>query len=161
MVVTVAVKLPAHGLVVYVTVNAVPVALVTLPTAPLLNTTVLLPAVVLKPLPLITIVPALASTAVVLCVAMGRTVAICTAVPLLIEFAVTTAVRLPAAGRVEKLTVMEVAVADATVPTAPLLNTTVLLLAVVLKPKPVIVTEVAVNARFVVTAVTTGPTVAT
>lgn len=161
LVVTVAVSVPAQGLAEYVTVRAVPVAEVTVPTAPLLNATVLLPAVVLKPEPLIVNVPALAKTTEVFCVATGRTVAICTAEPLLNELTVTTAVRLPALGRVPNVTVSNVAVAVVTVPTAPLLNTTVLLPAVVLKPKPLMVTVVAVRARAVVAAVTTGPTVAT
>ncbi len=143
------------------TVSDVEVAAVTVPTAPLLSATVLLAAVVLKPEPLIVSVLALASTAVVLCVTTGRTVAICTADPLLIELTATTAVKLPAVGRVEKVTVSEVAVAAVTVPTAPLLNVTTLLAAVVLKPKPLIVTVFAVRASAVVAAVTTGPTAAT
>ncbi len=77
------------------------------------------------------------------------------------EFTVTTAVRLPALGRVEKVTVNEVAEAVVTLPTAPLLKVTVLLPAVVLNPKPLIVTVLAVSAKAVVAAVTTGPTVAT
>lgn len=48
---TCAVKLPALGLVEYETVNMVLVALVTVPTAPLLNVTTLLAAVVSKPKP--------------------------------------------------------------------------------------------------------------
>ena len=160
-VVTVAVSVPAQGFVEYDTVRAVAVAAVTVPTAPLLNVTVLLAAVVLNPEPLMVNVLALANAAEVFCVAIGRTVAICTAVPLLNELTVTTAVRLPALGRVPNVTVKRVAVAVVTVPTAPLLNTTVLLAAVVLKPKPLMVTVLAVSARAVVAAVTTGPTVAT
>lgn len=53
---------------------------------------------------------------------------------------VTMALRLPAAGAVEKLTVNKVDVADATVPAAPESKTTVLLAAVVSKPKPTIST---------------------
>ena len=50
---------------------------------------------------------------------------------------VTTAVRLPAAaGLVENVTVNDVAVAAVTVPTAPSLKTTVLLLAIVSNPNP-------------------------
>ena len=50
-------------------------------------------------------------------------------------FEVTSAVRLPnVVGLEEKTTLSEVAVADTTVPTAPLLNATVLFAAVVLKP---------------------------
>lgn len=137
------------------------VAAVTVPTAPLLSTTVLFAAVVLNPLPLIVSVPALARAALVLAVATGRTVAICTAEPLLKELTVTTAVKLPALGLVEKVTVSDVADAVVTVPTAPLLNVTVLLAAVVLKPNPPMTTVLAVSARFEVAAVTTGPTAAT
>lgn len=62
MVVTIAVRLPAVvGRVLKVTVMAVAEALVTDPTAPLLNTTVLLPGVRSKPRPLITTVEALAA----------------------------------------------------------------------------------------------------
>ncbi len=106
-------------------------------------------------------VPALAKAALVLTVATGRTVAIWTADPLLNVLTVTTAVRLPAVGLVENVTVSDVAVALVTVPTAPLLKVTVLLAAVVLKPNPAITTVLAVSARFVVAAVTTGPTAAT
>lgn len=77
------------------------------------------------------------------------------------ELTVTTAVKLPALGRVENVTVNEVAEAVVTFPTAPLLNVTVLLPAVVLNPKPLMVTVVAVSASAVVAAVTTGATVAT
>lgn len=53
---------------------------------------------------------------------------------------VTTAVMLPTAlGRVVRFTVNVVAVAAATVPTAPLLSVTKLLLLEVSKPKPLIV----------------------
>ena len=56
------------------------------------------------------------------------TVATCTAVPLLTLLVVTTTVRLPAFfGLVENVTVIEVALAEVTVPTAPSLSTTVLL----------------------------------
>ena len=51
--------------------------------------------------------------------------------------------------------------AEVTVPTAPLLNTTVLLPATVVNPKPLIVTIVALIARLTVLLVTTGVTVAT
>ena len=60
----------------------------------------------------------------------------------------TTAVRLPTAvGSVENVTVSEVAVAAVTVPTAPSLKVTVLLPAVGSKPKPLIVSVVALAAR--------------
>ena len=66
----------------------------------------------------------------------------------------TTAVRLPAVGFVEKVTVSDVAVDAVTVPTAPLLKTTVLLPGVVLKPEPLIVIVAALAARAAVLAVT-------
>lgn len=77
-VVTTAFKLPATlGLVLKVTVRAVGVAAVTVPTAPLFMTTTLLPGVVpLKPKPLIVTVAAFASMAVELLVMTGVTVAI-------------------------------------------------------------------------------------
>lgn len=52
---------------------------------------------------------------------------------------VTSAVRAPAAGLVENDTESDVAVAEVTVPTAPLLNVTILLAAVVSKPAPAMV----------------------
>ena len=55
----------------------------------------------------------------------------------------------------------EVAVADVTVPTAPLLKTTVFSLAVVLKPVPAMVIVVAPSAKLVELCVTTGRTTAT
>ena len=61
----------------------------------------------------------------------------------------------------ENVTVSDVAVAAETAPTAPLLNTTVLFPMVVSKPKPAIVTEVALADRFAALEVTTGVTVAT
>lgn len=74
----------------------------------------------------------------------------------------TTAVSVPAAvGFVVKVTVRDVAEADVTVPTAPLLNVTTLLLATGSKPRPLMVTEVASAAICVVADVTTGTTVAT
>ena len=82
--------------------------------------------------------------------------------PLLTLLDVTTAVKLPAVvGLVENVTVKDVALAVVTVPTAPLLNTTVLLAAVVSKPNPAIVTVAASAARFAVLLVITGVTVAT
>lgn len=77
MVVTIAVKLPADvGLVENVTVNAVGVAAVTDPTAPLLNTTELFARMGLKPNPLMLTVDALAARLAVLTVTTGVTVAI-------------------------------------------------------------------------------------
>ena len=122
----------AVGLVDNVTVSEVAVAEVTVPTAPSLKTTVLLPAVVSKPKPLIVSVVALAARLAVLLVTTGMTVATWTAAPLLTPPVVTTAVRLPAvvgswrASRSAKSRSSAV-----TVPTAPSLKTTVLLLAVV------------------------------
>ncbi len=140
LVVTTAVSEPADvGRVESVTVSDVAVAAVTAPTAPLLNVTRLLPAVVLKPVPAIVSVVALALILVVALVTVTGTVATCTAAPLLTPLVVTTAVRLPAAGLTENVTVSCVAVAEVTVPTAPLLNVTVLLAAVVLKPVPAMV----------------------
>ena len=93
-------------------------------------------------------VAALAARFAVLLVTTGVTVATCTAVPLLTLSVVTTAVRLPAVvGLVENVTVSEVAVAAVTVPTAPLLKTTVLLAAVVSKPKPLMVSVVDVGGQ--------------
>lgn len=141
MEVTTAVKLPAVvGFVEKVTVNDVAVAAVTVPTAPLLNVTELLAAVKSKPVPLIVIVLASAASPDVLLVTTGRVVATCIAEPLLMLLVVTMALRLPAAGAVVKLTVSSVDVAEATVPAAPESNTTVLLAAVVSKPKPTIST---------------------
>ena len=139
--VTTAVRLPAAaGLKEKVTVRAVAVAAVTVPIAPLSKVTELLAGVVSKPKPLITNVAELTATFAVLAVTTGITVATSTAAPLLILFVVTTAVRLPAvSGRVERVMVSDVAVASVTVPAAPLLKTTVLFVAVVSKPKPLIV----------------------
>lgn len=127
-VVTTAVSCPAVlGLVENVTVSSVAVAAVTVPTAPLLKTTMLSPGVVLKPNPLIVIVSALAARSSVLLVTTGTTVATCTAALLLTLLLVTIAVKLPAVvGEVESETVNVVEVAAVTVPTAPLLKTTVL-----------------------------------
>ncbi len=156
LLVTMAVRLPAAGLVEKVTVSEVAVALVTVPTAPLFSTTVLLAGVVLKPVPAMVMVAAELDRLAVLNVTVGVTVATFTAAPLLMLLVVTIAVRLPADGRVENVTVSEVAVAAVTVPTAPLLKTTVLLAAVVLKPVPVIVTVLELDARLVLTWVTVG-----
>ena len=75
---------------------------------------------------------------------------------------VTVANRLSAeVGLVEKVTVMVVAVAAETAPTAPLSNATVLFAGVRLKPNPLIVSVAALAARSAVLLVTTGLTVAT
>ncbi len=118
--VTTAVKSPALvGLVVKVTVKDVAVAAVTVPAAPLLNVTLLLAAVKSKPEPLIVMVLESAARLLTLLVTTGRAVATCTAEPLLIPFVVTMALRLPAAGAVDRFTVSSVEVAEATVPAAP------------------------------------------
>ena len=160
--VTTAVKLPAAvGFTDSVTVSAVAVAAVTVPTAPLFKTTVFCDGVVLNPNPLIVTVSALIPCEVVFAVTTGFTVATWTAEPLVCEFVVTIAVRLPTAfGAVDRATVNEVAVAAVTAPTAPLLNVTVLLAAVGLKPKPLIVTVVPLMAKLPTALVTTGATVA-
>lgn len=137
MVVTVAVRLPTEvGLVPNVTVSRVAVALVTVPTAPLLNATRLFEAVVSNPIPLISRVDASIPTLAEFAVTNGTTDAIWTAVPLDMELVVTCAVRLPAAGFLlsVKVTVNCVAVAAVTVPSAPRLKTTVLFASVVSKP---------------------------
>lgn len=145
-VVTITVKFPAVGTVEKLTDRAVAVAEVTVPTAPLLKTNVLSPAVVLKPEPLMVIVATPSPSEATLAVTTGLTTATCTAVPLLWVLVVTEAVRSPATvGLVPKVTVKLVAVAVVTVPVAPLLKVTVLLPAVVLKPNPVMTTVFAVT----------------
>ena len=75
---------------------------------------------------------------------------------------VTVAVKLPAAlGFLENSTVKEVAVALETVPSAPLLNATVLPKRVDAKPNPLMVTLVASGERLESWLVITGATVAT
>ena len=164
-VVTTAVRLPAVvGGVASVTVSDVAVAAVTVPTAPSLKTTVLLAGRRVE------------AEAVdgqrgrvggqaggAASSPPGVTVATCTGAAAADRVSVvTTAVRLPSAvGLVENVTVSDVAVAAVTVPTAPLLNTTVLLPAVGSKPKPLMVSVVALAARLVVLLLTTGVTVAT
>jgi hypothetical protein len=92
----------------------------------------------------------------------GTIFAISTAEPLESEFDSTTTVSDPAAvGLVVKVTVSDVADADVTVPSAPLLKVTVLLAAIESNPDPLMVTDVALAATVVVLLVTTGKTVAT
>lgn len=75
---------------------------------------------------------------------------------------VTTALIAPAAvGGVVKFTVSDLAVADVTVPTAPFVNVTVLFAAVGSNPKPLIVSVLALAARFTELLVMTGVTEAT
>ncbi len=131
---TIAVRLPADvGAVVRFTVSVVAVAAVTVPTAPLLKTTVLLPAVVENPDPVMVKLLAFAARrAVVFVVTIGFTTAIDTAELPLIPLDVTDAVRVPAAaGLIENVTVSDVAVAAVTTPTAPLLKVMTFLLATV------------------------------
>ncbi len=110
-----------------------------------------------NPKPAIVIVAALARRFEVLLVTTGLTVATCTPDPLSRLFVVTMAVRLPiVSGAVSNPTVIDVAVEEITVPTAPLLNVTVLLAAVVSKPSPAITTVAAFAARLAVLLVTTG-----
>ena len=75
-VVTIAVRLPAEGLVEKVIVREVAVAEVTVPTAPFPKATILLAAVVSNPSPAIVIVVALPSRLLVLLVKTGLTTAI-------------------------------------------------------------------------------------
>ena len=64
--------------------------------------------------------------------------------------------RLPAIGLVEIATVSDVSVESVTVPTAPLLNVTLLLAAVVSKPVPAMVRVVRFAAKLVVAGLMTG-----
>lgn len=163
LVVTIAVRLPAAvGLIEKVTVNLVVEAVVTAPTAPLLNTTVLLAAVAENPNPSITTVLALAAKASVLDVTAGTTLATCTAAAAAWPLVVTVADRLPTAvGLVVKVTVRAVVVAVVTVPMAPLLKATVFSEGTVLNPAPLITTVVALAAKLSSLRVTTGFTEAT
>ena len=163
-VVTMAVRMPAAaGLVENVTVRDVAVAAVTVPTAPLLNTTVFCEAVVLKARPVIVTVLAYAVRFEVLAVTDGITDATTTDAPLDTLFVTTTADRFPTVvGSVVSDTVSVVAVAAEIEPTAPLLNVTALLASVVSNPLPIIVSVVALALRTLPElARTTGVTVAT
>jgi len=152
-----AVRLPVMVVLIpKVTVRLVPVAAVTVPVAPLLNTIVLREAIGLKPKPLITIELAVRARLVELAVTIGLTAPTWIAVGLPTPLVVTIAVKLPAAGRVENVTVNAVAVALVTVPTAPLLNTTLLFNAVVSNPVPAMVTVVKFAAKSDVFKVTVG-----
>ena len=159
---TTAVRLPNVGLVPKVTTRWVGEEVVTEPVAPRLNVTELLALLASKPKPLIDTVVSVVWMLAVLEVTTGMTVATCTAEPLLTEFVVTTAVKVPAlVGVVPKVTVSAVLLALVTVPTAPSLKVTALFAAVGSKPKPLMVTVVALAARLVVLEVTTGVMVAT
>lgn len=126
--VTDAVRAPAAvGLLENVTVRDVADAAVTTPTAPLLKVTAFLEGTTSKPNPLMVTVLAFAARLALLDVMTGVTVATWIAFPLALLFVVTIAVKLPGpVGLVENVTVRVVAVAAVTVPTAPLLKTTVL-----------------------------------
>lgn len=162
-VVTIAVKLPAVlGFLENATVNEVGLEAVTVPMAPLLKVTVLRDAMESKPNPSIVRLLALGKRIAVPLVTTGTTVPTCIAVTLLTPLAVIIAVRLPAEmGLAEKATVNSLDVAAVTVPTAPLLKITVLLLPVVSKPNPAIVMVAASAAKLLVLLVTIGLTVAT
>lgn len=163
-VVTTAVRLPAAaGFVDNVTVRDVAVAAVTVPTAPLLNTTEFCDAVVLKARPVIVTVLAFAARPEVLAVTDGTTEATTTDAPLDTLFVTTIADRFPTeVGNVVSDTVRDVAVAADTDPTAPLLNVTELLASVVSNPLPMIMSVAVLAFRILpVLARTTGVTVAT
>lgn len=150
MVVTTAVNRPTLvGCVESVTVNDVAVAAVTAPTAPLLKTTVLLPGVVLKPVPVMVTDVSVTPRLVVTSVTIGAIFATWTAAPLPIPLVVTNAPMVPpAVGAVVMSTVKLVSVAAETVPIAPLSNKTTLFAGVVeSKPNPLIVKLVALNPR--------------
>ena len=124
--------------------------------------TALLPRVVLKPKPAMVMEVWVAVRLVVLAVIAGTTVATVVAEPLLTLLVDTWAVKLPTAlGLTTKVTVKLVLVAALTVPVTPPLNVTMLRDGVVSKPNPLIVTEVALYARFAVLLVMTGTTFAT
>ena len=158
---------PALGAVEKVTVSDVEVAEVTVPTAPLLKVTTFSAAVVLKFVPAIVIVAALAARLALLEVTVGAvpfetTLATLTAVPLERELVVTDALRTPTAvGFVVIVIVSSVAVAAATVPTGPPAKVTVLLVRTGSNPKPLMTKVVPFRAKFVSEAVTTGLTEAT
>lgn len=167
MVVTIAVKLPAIGFVLKVTVSVVAVAAVTVPIAFRLKVTKLFPGVVLKLVPRMVIVFAVAAIPVVLEVTVGAamaatTCATCTAAPLVLVLVVTTAVKLPRiVGCLERVTVSDVRLAVVTVPSAFPLKTTEFRFAIESKPKPLMIKLVPLMAKVVVLLVTTGVTAAT
>lgn len=161
MLVTIAVKsIAVVGLVESTTVRDVAVEAVTVPTAPSLKTTELLAAVASNPKPLMVNVVTLAARSDVTLVSTGMTVATCTASPFITPLIVTRAVKLPAeVGAVDRLTVSTVDVAAVTVPTAPLLNVTILLAAMESNPTPLIVMLLALAGRLADSlATTTGTT---
>ena len=129
-VVTIAVRTPAvAGSVEKATVIDVEVAAVTAPTAPLLNVTVLFTIVVSNPMPLIVSVFVSAVIGFEISTeTTGMMFATCTGAPLEYEFVMTVAVSEPASvALVVKVTVSDVADAAVTMPSAPLLSATTLL----------------------------------
>lgn len=141
------------------TVRAVVVALVTVPTAPLLKVTTLLFAVVLKPNPLMINVDSSPPRVVVLLLITPIMLATCTVGLLATEFVVTVAVRLPTeVGLVLNVTVSRVAVALDTVPMAPLLNETTFREAIGSNPTPLISRVDELIPILAVLTVTEGPT---
>lgn len=124
------------GRVVRLTVRDVDVAAVIVPTAPLSNVIESFASVVSKPRPAMITLVAFAASGAVLLVITGATVETCVA-ELAALFVVTVALSTPAVvGGVVMVIVSCVAVAAETVPAAPLVKATVLLLAVVSKPSP-------------------------
>jgi hypothetical protein len=164
---TIAVRLPALGLVLSATVSDVADAAVTFPIAPLLKVTVFWLGVVLKPVPAMIIEAALAARVAELAVTVGAvevatTCATWTAVPLDTLLVVTEPLRAPtAAGPLVSSTVSEVVDATVTLPVAVPVNVTVLLLATGLKPKPLMTRLVPLSDMLLELAVTTGLIVAT
>lgn len=127
----------------------------------MLNNTVLSEAVVLNPNPAITMELAFATNGSLLRLTDGITVATCV-LTLCREFVVTLAFRVPTAEElVVNVTLKAVAVAEVTVPTALLLNDTVFSEALVLNPKPLIISVVVSAANELVLLVITGMTLAT
>ena len=159
LVVTMAVNGPAvAGSVVKVMERLVAVAVLTVPTAPLLNVNVLFATVVSKPIPLMVRVFVFAVMLFdVSAVTTGTMLATWTAAPLDREFDSTMAVSEPASvGFVVNVTVSDVVEAEVTVPSAPLFSVTMLLAATESNPSPLIVTVAALAATDVVLLVTTG-----
>ena len=156
-----AVRLPTvTGLDENETVREVAVAESTTPVTPLLNKTVLLNAVVLNPVPCMTIELEPAPSASVLAVTAGITSATCVAT-LARELVVTVAFNAPTVGVVVNVIDNVVAVEEVTVPTAPLLNETVFSEALELNPNPLMVSVVVLAANDAVLLVITGISVAT
>ena len=148
--VTFAVRLPVLvGGVEKVTVSEFAVALVTVPIAPRLKTTVLFAAVVSKFVPAITIVVAFCARFAVFGVTVGGATIVATCVGPVVPVTVTVAFSGPGAvGCDVNVTVNCVALAAVTLPAAPLSNTTESLASVVEKPFPLMTIVGAFCARF-------------